>query len=92
MRALRTLSQHIRHFPKLLWGRLNLSFTLFFGDVYSIFANMSVGAKHSGSKYQITTNNLYTGMLRFKTEMHPDACTTKIREVKKEIHEFNIIN
>jgi hypothetical protein len=35
---------------------------------------MSVGAKHSGSKYQITTNNLYTGMLRpllFKTEMHP---------------------
>jgi hypothetical protein len=35
------------------------------GRVQLIFANMSVvGAKHSGSKYQITANNLYTGMLR----------------------------
>ncbi|MGL4375664.1 MAG: DUF5615 family PIN-like protein [Microcoleaceae cyanobacterium] len=36
--------------------------------VHLIFANMSVGEKHSGSKYQITTNNLYTGMLR---PLHP---------------------
>jgi hypothetical protein len=34
------------------------------GWVHLIFANMSVGAKHDRSKYQITTNNLYTVMLR----------------------------
>jgi nucleoside permease NupC len=34
------------------------------GRVHLIFANMSVGAKHDRSKYQITTNNLYTVMLR----------------------------
>jgi hypothetical protein len=35
-----------------------------FMRVHLIFANMSVGAKHDRSKYQITTNNLYTVMLR----------------------------
>jgi hypothetical protein len=32
--------------------------------VHLILANMSVGAKHDRSKYEIITNNLYAVMLR----------------------------
>ncbi|MEY3869848.1 MAG: hypothetical protein RLZZ338_3739 [Cyanobacteriota bacterium] len=47
--------------------------------VHLTLANMSLGAEHDRSKYQIITNNLYAGMLcaapwlrqLFKSEMHP---------------------
>ena len=40
--------------------------------VYLIFANIFVGAKHSGSKSLLITNKLSAGMLRpYHIEMHP---------------------
>ena len=58
------------------------------------FANIFVGAKHSGSKSLLITNKLYAGMLRPYT--HWDAPLARLHDAQKHAEwfvkrEFNIL-
>ena len=59
---LRDVSQQLPLFPEI--SLLEFRSLKIPDSLHNLATNLIVGAKHSGSKYQIITNNLYARMLR----------------------------